>query len=71
MVWIAFVILYIVIWGGIQDSELLIFFFFLVFLTWSFLRWALIVPDAATAGGSSTRLCVDRICPGLILPLYL
>ena len=35
-VWVAFVILYIVIWRGIQDSELLIFCFFLFFLTWSF-----------------------------------
>ena len=34
-VWIAFVILYVVIRSGIQDSELLIFLFF---LTWSFLR---------------------------------
>ena len=30
-VWVAFVILYIVIWGGIQDSELLIFWFFWFF----------------------------------------
>ena len=35
-----------------------------------FLRRALIAPDAATAGGSSPRLCVDRACPGLILPFY-
>ena len=25
------------------------------------------MPDAATAGGSSPRLCVDRACPGLML----
>ena len=35
-------ILYVVIWGGIQDSELLVFRFFLAFLTWSFWRCALI-----------------------------
>ena len=34
-VWIAFVTLYIVIWGGIQDPELLISVFS-GFLTWSF-----------------------------------
>ena len=67
-VWIAFVILHTVIWGGIQDSELLIFLFF---SDLEFLHSALIVPDAATAGGSSPRLCVDRVCPGLMLPLYL
>ena len=54
-------ILYIAIWGGIQDYELLIFLFF---SDLEFLRWALIVPDAVTAGGSSPRLCVDRVCPG-------
>ena len=30
----------------------------------------LIVPETATAGGSSPRLCVDRACPGLMLPFY-
>ena len=35
-----------------------------------FLRRALIAPDAATAGGSSPRLCVDGACAGLILPFY-
>ena len=35
-----------------------------------FLRRALIAPDAAPAGGSSPRLCVDRACPGLILPFF-
>ena len=35
-VWVAFMILYIVFWGGTEDSELLIFCFFLVFLTSSF-----------------------------------
>ena len=28
------------------------------------------MPDAATAGGSSPRLFVDRACPGLMLPSY-
>ena len=28
------------------------------------------MPDAATAGGSSPRLCVDRVCPGLMLSFY-
>ena len=37
-VWVSFVILHIAVWGGIQDSELLFFFVFLVFLTWNFLR---------------------------------
>ena len=32
---IAFVILYITIWGGVEDSELPIFWFS-VFLTWNF-----------------------------------
>ena len=30
-VWIAFVLLYIVIWGGVEDSELLIFWFSVFF----------------------------------------
>ena len=34
-VWVAFVILYIVIWGGVEDSELPIFWFS-GFLTWNF-----------------------------------
>ena len=29
-----------------------------------------VVPGAATAGGSSPRLCVDRACPGLMLPFH-
>ena len=35
-----------------------------------FLRRVLMVPDEATAGGSSPRLRVDRACPGLMLPFY-
>ena len=54
--------------GGIQDSELLIFS---SFSDLKFLRWALIVPEAAIAGRSSPNLCVYRVCPGLMLPLYL
>ena len=27
------------------------------------------MPDAATAGGSSPRLSVDRVCPGVVLSL--
>ena len=30
-VWVAFVVLYILTWGGIQNSELLIVCFFVVF----------------------------------------
>ena len=35
-----------------------------------FLRRAQIAPDAATAGGSSPRLCVDRACPALMISVY-
>ena len=53
--------------GGIQNSEWLIFgdiesVKFDVFSHSEFLCRSLIVPDAATAGSSSTRLCVDRAC---------
>ena len=34
------------------------------------LRRKLIAPDAATAGGSSPRWCVDRAYPGLMLPSH-
>ena len=61
--------------GGIPNFELLIFgliemlnFEFIPDL--EFLRRALIAPDAATAGGSSPRLCVDRAYPGSMLPFY-
>ena len=57
------------IWGGIQESELLIVCCFW-FSDLEFLRWVLIVPDAATAGGSSPKLCADRVCPGLMLPFH-
>ena len=30
----------------------------------------MIVPDAAIAGVSSPRLCMGRVCPGLMLPFY-
>ena len=62
--------------GGIPNFELLIFGFIEIlnfnffFSGLEFLRRALIAPDAATAGGSSPRLCVDRACPGLILPFH-
>ena len=28
------------------------------------------LPDATAAGGYSPRLCVNRVCPGLVLPFY-
>ena len=61
--------------GGIPNFELLIFGLiemlnFEVSSDLEFLRRALIAPDAATAGGSSPRLCVDRACPRLMLQFY-
>ena len=29
------------------------------------------MPDAATAGGSSSRVCVGRVCPGLMQSVLL
>ena len=61
--------------GGIPYSELLIFGLiemldFEFFSDLEFLLRALIAPYATTAGGSSRRLCVDRACPGLMLPFH-
>ena len=61
--------------GGIPHFELLILGLiemlnFEFFSDLEFLRRALVAPDAATAGGSSPRLCMDRACPGLILPFH-
>ena len=59
--------------GGILNSELLIFGYILVlnfdFFLLRILRRALIAPDEATAGGSSPRLRANRACPGLTPPL--
>ena len=68
MVWVAFVIM-LVIWGGIQGYELRVFWFS-GFSNLESLRLALVVPDEATAGSSSLRLCMDRVYPGLMLPFY-
>ena len=63
-VWAAF-FYHIVVWGEFPNFELLMFGFiemlnFEFFSDLEFLGRALIAPDAATAGGSSPKLCVDR-----------
>ena len=56
----------IILWfGGVPNFEVLVFGLietlnFECFVYLEFLCPALISPDAATAGGSSPRLCVDR-----------
>ena len=67
-VWVAFAMLYIVNWGGVEGFELPMLWFS-VFFYLEFLRSAPKVPDAATAGGSSSRLCVDKICPDMMVSL--
>ena len=67
---------WVILWfGGDPESLIADFRFyrkfeFQVFSDLEFLRRALIAPDTATAGSSSPRLCVNRACPGLILPFY-
>ena len=70
-IWAAFSI---ISWfGGIPNFELLIFGLIGMlnlefFANMEFLRRALMVPDAATAGGISPGLCVDKACSWLMLP---
>ena len=71
--WAAFVV---ILWfRGIPSFELLIFGLIELlnaefFPNLEFLRRALIASDAAAAGETLPKLCVERACPGLMLPFY-
>ena len=58
------------VWGELLFFGLIEMLNFEFFSDLKFLRRALVAPDAATAGGLSPRLCVDRACPGLMIPFY-
>ena len=65
----------VIVVRAIPDSELLIFWYVSIlnfyFSDLEFVRRALVAPDAATAAGDlSPTLCVDRACPGLMLPFF-